>query len=657
MTVINPLRKAMIVIAVSDYNGAWSNLPGTLNSAKRLADWARQPGDGRNYNVLEITDKDGSAVTVDRLRTEIPAFLGSQIIDRLVVYFAGHGLVASAAEQFLLLTNSANDVTEAIDLAAFKRGLTKQGIGNNHPDLIHGQLCLIIDACRNIDTASLDITGHPIITQGGQAKKLQIDTFFATMLGSVAYQPLGSDGQTPYCLYSDTLSDALEGQIATTIENHYHPFAPLITNQKLADYLDVEVPKRAAALNATMEPDNNPLIRRDHNYYDLLDPLSLPDIAPTLPPITIDRLSTSIHGTSPSSQGPLEMGQSGADTVPVDPKSGQYFKKFRLLIEHAEASIKKAESKGQYRVNFIIENADQIAVPAEISGSQLVATQIDNLTILRSDHGQSQLPAFTKQGDSWLLMPHIQSQIIVASDAFAGDLLINSYTANDFRPFPYWDTSLSRRAAMTELLPPRITDATKFADQVRHRKRVMPNNANIAAYLYDFIGDIDNIRRTAHYMVRNDYLPIDLAILAADQIKWTLDDAGYWKVTANIPAVEQDIDQSLSRPGFALRAFGRQENIPVIGILPHFRSGWINLADTETAIMPDDLRQLIIQLSSSLKGRSAVLIPDKEIKKLLSYFNYKFVTPEVQLKEEHNIQTESESAPAAAAAAPELSKE
>src|SRR5580704_6829970 len=100
MTDFKPIRKAMVVIAVSNYDPPYEALPGTLTSARRIADWAKTPGEGRNYKVVEITDasvgsQPGVPVTVERLRKEITSLLDTTIIDRLVVYFAGHGVVRS----------------------------------------------------------------------------------------------------------------------------------------------------------------------------------------------------------------------------------------------------------------------------------------------------------------------------------------------------------------------------------------------------------------------------------------------------------------------------------------------------------------------------------------------------------------------------------
>ncbi len=68
-----PLQKAMVVIAVSNYDAPYEPLPGTLTSARRIANWAKSPGVGRGYKVLEINDapagaQPGKPVTAERLR-------------------------------------------------------------------------------------------------------------------------------------------------------------------------------------------------------------------------------------------------------------------------------------------------------------------------------------------------------------------------------------------------------------------------------------------------------------------------------------------------------------------------------------------------------------------------------------------------------------
>jgi hypothetical protein len=134
--------KAMIIIAVSKYAGAYPNLPGAVKSAKRLRDWAEQSDDDCNYKVLYLADDVFDKIDVKLVRDEVGKFIDNNFMDRLVVYFAGHGIVRSAGEQFWLLTNAANDLREGINVEAFRRGLLKCNIGTHNNRIRYNDLQL-----------------------------------------------------------------------------------------------------------------------------------------------------------------------------------------------------------------------------------------------------------------------------------------------------------------------------------------------------------------------------------------------------------------------------------------------------------------------------------------------------------------------------------
>jgi hypothetical protein len=623
----NPLRKAMIVIAVSNYNGSYSSLPGTLNSAKRIANWAREPGPGRGYDVLEITDADGAAVSVERLRNEIEPFLQSKAFDRLVVYFAGHGLVRSTADQYWLLTDAENDTREGVDMNAFKRGLTRQGIGSNHPELNQGQLCFIVDACRNTSVEVLDFAGDPIVTSGGASARMQIDLFFATSLGEHAYQLTEGDSTSPYCLFSEILTDALEGQIHSAIEFQYHPFKPVISNNRLADYLESEVPKRAAMLGEEMQPDINTLIRLNHNYYDVFGTSGV---------LPKPRPSGSIDlGVS---QGQLQEARAmNAQALRLDDRTKSLDSILDNFLELEESiSQEMTDDWSRPHVDLIAVGSSSIAVPRNSEGNLV---RIENGLAYA---GGENSPIFVNQGDRWLLVPFFDFTGTYVTDQLSGDVFLRCVDNT-------WDLSLSSTAALTTKMPPRVSDALIFADEVRFQKSLKPNNANIAGYLYDFVGDMDNVRRTAHYMSEGIGLPIDLAILAATKLYWKQQKNGRWEVFADIPAVEAATEatpttprelsgselaelEELSKIGveiptyeraeFTRAPFDSKEAVPVLGTLPAFRRGWQLISELEGSMIPTFLQEVLAGMS----GGAAVLISTSTMLTLAEKMNYEIKT-------------------------------
>lgn len=598
MATIPIVRKAMIIIAVSKYKEPYANLPGTLTSADRLASWARTPTDGRGYDVLEINDANNQDVTVDRLRKEITGFLETRIIDRLVVYFAGHGLVRSAADQFWLLTNASQDRREGVELMGFIDGIKRYSIGSANPYLKKGQLCIIADACRNTTTDAINFVGDPILTNAAAPAKLEVDMFLATTLGAYAYQPQAVTNGKAYCLFSDVLTDALDGKVPQVIDNA-HPFGSVIDNQLLANYLDTEVPKRARAYNEDMEPDTMTGLRRACNYYDILASPALATGSPGIDP----------QATAPTASERIvpDIAALGFQTT-ARASSG-----FGHVLDRAATVMAEMDTSPRQGGAVVSEFDHQIAAPR-----RLIEAQDGQLTTIgqkwryepTSAHHASQI--FVRQRDHWTLAPVYPFSVSVLLPSNPGDVLVQAYDEiRDLR----WDTSLSTSVAGSRFKHRRMREAITEADQMRENKAHQPLNADLAAYIYHMVGDYDNIVRTAHYMERVGFLTCDLALLAATEVRWYHTPDG-WTIEADLPGVDQDNDPL--RPGFATIQMEPSNGVPVNTFFPVFRQGWRRMADLTFPTMPPAMRQL----AQMAEGYSAVVLPDAAIPILLEHFDY-----------------------------------
>ena len=83
----------MIIIAVSRYKGAaYKDLPGTVVSAQRLQKWAMHPSADRNYQVVYLGDDEFPEITTALVTEKVNQLIDTTNINRLVVYFAGHGI-------------------------------------------------------------------------------------------------------------------------------------------------------------------------------------------------------------------------------------------------------------------------------------------------------------------------------------------------------------------------------------------------------------------------------------------------------------------------------------------------------------------------------------------------------------------------------------
>src|SRR5262249_29119752 len=134
----------------------------------------------------------------------------------------------------------------------------------------------------------------------------------------------------------------------------------------------------------------------------------------------------------------------------------------------------------------------------------------------------------------------------------------------------------------------RADAAADLAVGLRKMKHVDPVLGVISAYLYDSIGDIDNIRRMAFYYVQhNQPIPFDIALLG--QLKGEWRDGSLW---AQVPMV------SKRKPGTK----AEQQNLwtysatpptsgKVGGYWPWMRQGWAFLDDSASTLMRPGLTE------------------------------------------------------------------
>ncbi len=129
-------RKAALVIGVSDASPL-DYLPGALNGARAFHEWATALG----YDARLVTDKE-EPVTAARLRGELDRLLtkDDRGIHRLLVYFAGHGLIREAEQALWLLSDWSREL-RAVNVEQLRRRLGYYGVE---------QVAIFADACRSL---------------------------------------------------------------------------------------------------------------------------------------------------------------------------------------------------------------------------------------------------------------------------------------------------------------------------------------------------------------------------------------------------------------------------------------------------------------------------------------------------------------------------
>jgi len=244
-------------------------LQGAVNGAHSFFEWA----DALGYEATLITDET-EPVTVARLRAELEAILPPKKppIRRLVLYFAGHGLIRGAEEGIWLLSDWHTE-QEAVAVEVLKRRL-----GMYH-DI--EQIAIFSDSCRSwaadSGTADLDPSGVLGSTQTRQETMPPIDKFIAAQDGAETYMIPGDPPAEDRCLFSGVLMEGLWGiNPAAFSENRKK-----VTSQSLGAFLRSEAPKVAQRYKLKLNPNVTPTFPEgaDVYFYE-----GQPPNPPTFPP-------------------------------------------------------------------------------------------------------------------------------------------------------------------------------------------------------------------------------------------------------------------------------------------------------------------------------------------------------------------------------------
>jgi hypothetical protein len=125
-------------------------------------------------------------------------------------------------------------------------------------------------------------------------------------------------------------------------------------------------------------------------------------------------------------------------------------------------------------------------------------------------------------------------------------------------------------------------DTAVLAEDARYLKHADPMYGIVAAYLYNDIGDIPNIRRMCYYYLSNGQdVPFDIAMLAQLELKRRPDRGFYVEVpeVAEVPKPERRPDA----PRFVWEKTPAR-TVNVAGVTPLLRVGWQHIEGSPDAL-------------------------------------------------------------------------
>lgn len=551
--------------------GTLTELPGAVNGATQFCEWADKHG----YQAQLITDDVGGPVTSGRLQNIIKAIVDEGEAERLLIYFAGHGIQPSFNTAYWLLSNWEAVSEEAVNVSLSFSNAKRSGIA---------QIAVFADACRSTVPDAASVGGSSIFPKqvASVGKLPQWDLFMASRLGEVAQEVAGTDPTKAFGIFTQCVMRALWGSAPKAIKLRagQEP-ARAVTSAQLADFLEEEVPlvsgKTPGA--AVQLPEASSGWRDPRDVY-----LGLEDGATAQPGSEIVLNEVAEFQVASDVQVPASVGVEALPDISIeipvlaDAVARNAVAAVQARNESAVQASMVAFAAAKGRDSFesgqglTIVGAKPIQAIAR-KGASIELFAEGNAYHVRGHGREPQTVAIELENGNWIgacVMPELAGTIavsegVVASVNYAPSLggrfanEISTTRAHIAPAVSLWN-ALMRQGRVPA--PGKIEEARAI---LRQHKYANPALGVMAAYASERTGDIEAIDAIAACFHANEQaVPFDIAMLA-------------------IPVVER------TQGGLRV-AIGPRGTVPVAGSFPLMTQGWAYLDPDDAYVSPQLLR-------------------------------------------------------------------
>lgn len=606
-------RKACLAIGVSDAPPL-DFLSGAVNGATTMAAWGRAAG----YETELLIDSE-RPVAISDVAAALARLLPQRLkTERLIVYFAGHGLARDAAED-LWLPSEWFDLQRAIAVGGLRRKLERYGVD---------QIAIISDACRSlaVDEDSADLTADNVLGRGPHQPSLPFaDILKASSRFRAAYMIPGATPDDDRCLFTGVLEEALWGHAEAALDQDRQVGGcRCVTSASLARYLRAEIPRKAQQYRVDVRPDIVAGFLSPDDVY-VAAPVAG---APPLRQWPSEAVPTAQGGGGGRTGGPRGWstrpeyrGHPSVSALTVLSHRGSPGSSRRL------ASIGAARRADPRQDRVAIERARR---DRETRTDRLRAAydREDRPTHFESGFGFNLIGARARRGLAgrdvqasdvrdrlwWRVedrraafLLEVGPLLVELSDGrWAGAAVIPGFVLSIgieragvmsliYRPM--FDSGAGRgteeAVALLRTGAIRAEAAFDHAVAMRRGKHRDPVRGVIAAYLYDSQGDVDSIRQIAfYYCDAGQPIPYDVALLARLEVH-----SGRDGLVARIPPIRSRKARSAAetKVGWATRATPAAKGV-IAGAFPWLRQGWPLLEDADPPLVAGGVAELVLHL-------------------------------------------------------------
>jgi len=188
---------AAVVVGVDKVGGGLPKLKAAASGAEDVADWLRRS----DYKVDLLTDRTGR-VERKAIFQAVTAFVETGAVERLVIYFGGHGFLNGPGDEFWVLSDAPLDASEAVNVSLSQHAARYLGI----PEVV-----FISDACRvRAHTGVLgSIKGASIFPNVKPNHNItEIDFYYGTWPGDPALERDSVEAEGAHGLFTQELLQA-----------------------------------------------------------------------------------------------------------------------------------------------------------------------------------------------------------------------------------------------------------------------------------------------------------------------------------------------------------------------------------------------------------------------------------------------------------------
>ncbi len=590
------LDRIFVSIAVSKPDGDLTELPGAITASERMGQWA----EANKYIPVIVNDQLYPKVTVELLRDKIAVAIKEVtdrvVLRRLVIFFAGHGASLGIGDQYWMLSNWDQDSNEAVKVTALQRMLEFYG-----PQ----QVTVIGDACQEFSARFIDVLGSAVLNKNDEDRRdFELDQFFPVDAGSQAFMIKAKDGSGNFCLFTEVMLDALEGDAPEnyfeSIDGGHH-----ITSQTLALYLKENLAREAGKYGVRMDPRPRPGFYTDRIYY------SAPPPPPPLRPVSDGSfpIARGLQGFGKSFSGdslgrrsaPIERTRRNSRVATADRSVGKVRLDTRLdgkktatkLQETLIASRRATEEAYNAAVSDDVRDHFETGCGICFTGGEIIGVQVSRGNLsqdwlppnwYRVELGNGQDPLLWADVVVDLADGGVASGCVVQNFVTAMHAFENGTTNVLHRPI---GESAAQGRDVIELLgrmqagslgEAEIVDAAASLRWDKHRIITL---GAIVAQFYDAIRDTASLRSiAAYYAQKSQPIPLDVVLFGGGRIR-----VGDHGLIADVRATEERKPRSaLERDKqYTFAATPAIVGHPIAGRVPWMRQAWsaIETADCD----------------------------------------------------------------------------